>query len=266
MGTERQTDEIQEDGMAPPAGARTELVQASTESTSVSADLRVVSQRWPWLPAVFGLVLSTLCAFGFAGLAEQVFEQGPLVGLDRRLAEMAGPLRSPGGLEVFAVVTWLGDSLVVTPVALVAGIALVRVFRSWAPLVLLLLASIGTAATVELIKLTVARPRPPALPMVAMEDGFGFPSGHAAHSAAVYLMVACLLTQVLSVRWQRIGVVLVVMLLIAVTMCSRVVLGVHSPSDVLAGLLLGIGLTTALLSVYRLRLPARRMLADLARR
>lgn len=236
------------------------------EGSGVAADLRVVLARWPWLLAVFSVLLSGLCWWGFSWLAEQVYERGPLLGLDRRLLERVDPLRSPDVLDVFSTVTWLGDALVVTPIALVVGVTLRRATRSWAPLVLLLLASVCTGATVELVKLLIARPRPPALPMVAFEDGFGFPSGHSAHSTAVYLMVAVLLGRVLPVLWQRIAVVVVAVLCIGLTVCSRVVLGVHSPSDVLAGLLLGSGMTLLLLSLYRLRSPARGALARLAGR
>ena len=206
---------------------------------------------------MFGMVLTGLCALGLLGLAAQVSARGLVVEWDRRLLAMVDSLRSPGVLDVFAVLTWLGDSVLLMPLALVVGIGMGWSIRSRAPVVLLVLASTGTYVTVELIKVLIARPRPPALQTVVAEDGFGFPSGHSAHSTAVYLVIACLLVTILPALWQRISAVAVAVLLIVTTMCSRVVLGVHSPSDVVAGLLLGVAITAFLLGIYHH--PTRRI-------
>ncbi len=234
------------------------------ERPSVMGDLRTILQRWPWIQGVLGLVISALCAAGFTSLTGQVYDQGPVVALDRRLLELMGAVRSEPAISVWSVLTWVGDTLVVFPLAVVAGLLLARRKRSWSPFVLLVGSSAGVGATVELTKWIIARPRPPVAPLVGFEDGFGFPSGHSAQAAAVYLMLALLILPILTTAWHQAAVMLSAIALIATAMLSRIVLGVHAPSDVLGGLLLGIGCTALLLSVRPLVRSARDLLHRLA--
>src|SRR3546814_7679126 len=62
-----------------------------------------------------------------------------------------------------------------------------------------------------------------------------FPSGHSANSAIVYLTIATLLAQVVDTRGARNFILVAAGLLVAAIGCSRVYLGVHWPTDVLAG-------------------------------
>ena len=87
--------------------------------------------------------------------------------------------------------------------------------------------------------LVLARDRPSNLVYaIAQEEFFGknsFPSGHAANSAIVYLTIAGLLSQVVRGRPTRNYVIAAAVLLVGAIGTSRVYLGVHWPSDVLAG-------------------------------
>jgi undecaprenyl-diphosphatase len=87
----------------------------------------------------------------------------------------------------------------------------------------------------EWIKVTYARPRPAIVPHLVTELSYSFPSGHAKMSAVVYLTLGALLAQRsrrkrVKVFW--IGLTALLTLLIG---CTRVYLGVHHPSDVVAG-------------------------------
>ncbi|QGK68998.1 phosphatase PAP2 family protein [Allosaccharopolyspora coralli] len=234
------------------------------ERPSVTRDLRTILRRWPWVSGALGVLISALCAAGFTALAGQVYNRGPVVALDRRLLELVGEVRSEPAIAVWSVLTWVGDTLVVFPLAVVAGVLLVRRKRSWSPLVLLVASSAGVGSLVGLTKWIIARPRPPALPLVGVEDGFGFPSGHSAQAAAVYLMIALLILPLLTGSRRRAAVLLAAMALTATAMLSRIVLGVHSPSDVFGGLLLGVGWTVLLLSLRPLARSARELLHRLA--
>ncbi|RCW39114.1 undecaprenyl-diphosphatase [Halopolyspora algeriensis] len=222
------------------------------EGREEHATVRDLVAVYPWLPPVFGLILVALGAWAFAEITEQVYQHGPLLALDERLLERIATLRTPVLVGVFGVVTYAGDSLVVLPVAAITGILLVRPMRSWTPLLLLAATSVGAYLTVFLIKLLIARPRPIPAPNAATEDSFAFPSGHSAHSAAVYLMIAILLLRLLHSWWGRTTVLAATLLIVVITGISRLVLGVHSPSDVLAGWILGASLTVLLVSLWRL--------------
>lgn len=210
------------------------------------------------VPAVLGLVVSVLCAVGFTALAAQVSQPGWLVWLDHSLLDVAALQRTAPMVDVWSVLTWVGDGLLVVPVAVLVGSLLGLATRSWSPFVLLVLASVGVGLAVELLKHLIARPRPPVLEHVVAEDGFGFPSGHTAHAAAVYLMIALIAATMLRSVWASAAIVLTAVTLTTIAMMSRIVLGVHSPSDVAAGLLLGAGWTLLLVSVAQLAGSRRR--------
>jgi undecaprenyl-diphosphatase len=85
------------------------------------------------------------------------------------------------------------------------------------------------------IKSTVGRPRPTLVPHLTEAAGASFPSGHSFNSACVYIAIAlafAALSPRRSVRWTLIGAAVVMTILIAL---SRVWLGVHWPSDAIAG-------------------------------
>ncbi|WP_430535175.1 phosphatase PAP2 family protein [Listeria rocourtiae] len=96
---------------------------------------------------------------------------------------------------------------------------------------------IGGALLPWIIKQLVARPRPSD--MLVAQGGYSFPSGHATGSTAFYGMIAALLIIACSKMWQRLAIGLVALLIILTIMYTRVYLGVHYPSDVTAGFLLG---------------------------
>lgn len=99
---------------------------------------------------------------------------------------------------------------------------------------------IGLAAlTVEIIKSTVARERPQVLDPILVEHGFSFPSGHATLSMIAYGILAVLVSRSFLPRGARLAVYGVVVALVFLIGLSRVWLGVHYPSDVIAGWVAG---------------------------
>ncbi|MEG8033038.1 phosphatase PAP2 family protein [Sphingomonas aurantiaca] len=130
--------------------------------------------------------------------------------------------------------TALGGGIVLTiVVVLVAGLLIVQ--RLWLTAVAIVASSIGGNIVVELVKLHVARPRPDIVEHLVAVTHMSFPSGHSANSAIVYLTLAGLASQVTEHRATRAYLLVVAILLVGAIGCSRVYLGVHWPSDVLAG-------------------------------
>lgn len=153
---------------------------------------------------------------------------------DARVEAFVAPLRTPATDAFFTFVTRLGYWPVVVAVALglTVHLLLSRQRRGAAVLWMVL---VGNQISVELLKRTFARPRPPA--PVFVEHGWSFPSGHAAVGVAFVGMVTWLVARRAgALRWPIIALGATLGLLIGV---SRVWLRAHYASDVLAGWALG---------------------------
>jgi len=152
----------------------------------------------------------------------------------RRPGDLAVPI-GPHWLEAAMIdVTALGGTTVLTLIVTLTVIAL-AIERRWLTLTLVLGATIGGSITVEIVKALVGRARPLVVPHLVQVSSLSFPSGHSANSAIVYLTLATMLAQIIQHRPLRRFVLAVAILLALAIGCSRVYLGVHWPSDVLAG-------------------------------
>ena len=147
-------------------------------------------------------------------------------GFDPWLIARLHPGRPDGWVTAAWYLTWLGDWAVLVPLGLAGAGWLVRQGRRHDAAVLVLaLAAVRVLVGVQ--KHLVGRVRPDVTHYMT-ETSFSFPSGHSANAAATYLALALFLTG------SRVARVLAVLLVLAVGL-SRVVLGVHWPSDVIGG-------------------------------
>jgi len=167
-------------------------------------------------------------------------------------AAHADVLAQPWLLSAARAATTAGSSLVVDVVAAVVALALL-IARLWRGAVLVVVARLGELASTTAVKDLLARPRPTLVDPVDHAAGYSFPSGHAAGSAAVY---GALLLLVLprAARWARALLLAAGTLLICAVAASRVLLGVHYPSDVAAGMALGlawVGVAALLVTRFR---------------
>ena len=194
------------------------------------------------LLAAFALLL---LAFGFFELAGEVLE-GDTQQFDERvlaaLRDPADPARpiGPKWLHVAALdVTALGSATVLgLTVAAVSGfLALQGLYRN---ALFVFVASCGGWVLNAALKLAFARPRPDVVPHLREVMTLSFPSGHALTSAAVYLTLGALLMRVAKrpiAKWYCMGIAMLATALVGAT---RVYLGVHYPTDVLAGWIIGL--------------------------
>ncbi|CAM4365249.1 phosphatase PAP2 family protein [Listeria ivanovii] len=96
---------------------------------------------------------------------------------------------------------------------------------------------VGGALIPSIIKNIVQRPRPTF--KLIEQSGFSFPSGHATGSTVFYGMLAFFLILYVSKKWLQIMIAILALSIVSFVMYSRVYLGVHFPSDVVAGFLIG---------------------------
>jgi membrane-associated phospholipid phosphatase len=134
--------------------------------------------------------------------------------------------------------TAVGDPVVVDVVAAVVVVALV-VLKWWRAAMVVVLARVGELICESVVKVLVARSRPVLVHPIASASGYSFPSGHAGGSAAVYGALVLVFSAGIA-RWARLMLATATALLVGAVAVSRVLLGVHYPSDVAAGVALGL--------------------------
>ena len=105
---------------------------------------------------------------------------------------------------------------------------------------LVLASTVGATVVNTTLKAVIDRPRPEVVPKLTDVRTESFPSGHSAMSAAVYLTLGGLLAQTVKKRRLKLYCLTVAIVLTAMVGFSRVALGVHYPSDVMAGWSLGL--------------------------
>lgn len=195
------------------------------------------------LLAGFGLLLVWAAMLAFGGGAP----------LDRELLLALHAGAHPSLVRAAWIVTQFGDEAVLLPVTAVAALLLI-VRRKRRAAVLLLLVTLSGRLLVELQKGWTARPRPEAELHLVGTQTWSFPSGHAANATIVALALALLLVSDLRRRRAALAVAALLAFLVGL---SRVTLGVHWPSDVVAGWAFGLLWLLLLLGVARNREKAR---------
>lgn len=199
-----------------------------------------IRKSWqvPW--TLVAIAVAAMLAWAFIALLEEVSE-GDTRAVDEAIIlafrvpdNPADPIGEPWFEEAMRDITALGSAptLVIAVLAVVGFLALAK---AWRPAIFTLLASGGGLLLSSLLKYTIDRPRPDLVPHGNLIYTSSFPSGHSMMSAVVYLTLAALVTRLIErkrLKGYALAVAMTLTLLIGV---SRIYLGVHWPSDVLAG-------------------------------
>lgn len=194
-----------------------------------------------------GLALSLVGGFAaltiFTWLGAELLRKliGPWVTalFDAPVLQYAAAHRVAGLTSVMKAMTTVGNDLYLWIAVLIGGALLAWLTRSWRPLLLLALVMLGAVSLNHLIKLGVARTRPPSQFWAIPAHDWSFPSGHATESAAVYRTLGYRFAGTqrrLGVKILTYAIGIAAPFLIGI---SRVYLGVHWPTDVISGWALG---------------------------
>lgn len=210
------------------------------------------------------LILLVLIAGGvwlFAGLADEVGE-GETRKVDRAVllalrepADLSDPIGPPWMEEAVRDFTGLGSMAVLSLLTLAVCGFLVLDGKERVAL-LVFAAVTGGLLGSTLLKAGFQRPRPDLVPHRVVVSSSSFPSGHSMNAAATYLTLGALLARIQKKRRLRAFILSLAALLTLLVGFSRVYLGVHWPTDVLAGWTAG-GVWAFLCWVVALRLQRR---------
>ena len=220
---------------------------------SLSAILRALRQ-----PYFLTAVAVSLAVWGFAEIAEAVNERGTQT-FDEAILNA---LREPGHPDQLIGPKWVEQAM--RDITALGGVTVLTLITAVVCFYLTLsgrhdlslftcLAVIGGSIVTFALKDFFDRPRPQLVPHILVEvSSWSFPSGHAMGSAIVYLTLGAMLTES-APNWRLKGYVMCVAVALTLLIGStRVFLGVHYPTDVLAGWALGFAWAYGCRSVVRL--------------
>ena len=205
---------------------------------------------------VVGLLTAAAALVLFTWLGREILE-GEVLAFDERLRALVHDLASPRLTTLMRAASLYGGPGVLVPAGLVAAVAFL--IKGWPRGALLVVVTLAGAGLLNwLLKFSFARVRPASFFDYPLPGSPSFPSGHALYAASVFGGLAVLLTARIQNRLLQLAIWLVAISLILLVGISRVYLGVHYPSDVLAGYAIGIIWVTAVAFGDRLARHRRR--------
>ena len=196
-----------------------------------TSEARVLS--WPVV-----LALAVIPLYAFGELARGV-RSGEVLLFDRVVMESMDSLASPLMTTSLRLITASASTLVVTCLTLAMSIWWWRQTRRRSEVIILLVTVASSAALGQVLKALFTRPRPQVFPWLTTEGGWSFPSGHTLAATVLGGLVSWFIGGRQNSRRRR-RVWGAAALWVILVGASRVYLGVHYPSDVLASVAVGV--------------------------
>lgn len=214
----------------------------------------VLQPHRPERQMLLALALSAFALWVFIEVSEEMregdslkFDQWLLMAL-RSAADPTQPLGPTWLREVMRDITALGSTVVLLLVTL-ASIGFLALIRNRRTAIFVTVAVLGGMLLSAALKAGFDRPRPDIAMHTMSVYSASFPSGHAMMSAVVYLTLGAIIAAMLRGARLRLYVLGLCVFLTLIVGISRVFLGVHWPTDVLAGWALGASWAMACWSV-----------------
>jgi undecaprenyl-diphosphatase len=187
---------------------------------------------------VGGLIVAAIGTAIFVEVASHV-QSGSTQAFDESVIRWLAARHTHTLDAVMVEITALGTGTVVIMIVAVAGLFLVLTQHKYSA-ILLLASTAGGLVLNGVLKLGFNRPRPSIFVPSVNTVSSSFPSGHAMNATIVYMTVGYLAARLHKRKWARWLLIASVFVVIVLICFSRLYLGVHYPSDVLAGFLIGL--------------------------
>ncbi|WP_194290904.1 phosphatase PAP2 family protein [Nocardia aurantia] len=229
------------------------LVLALCSAVATAVLVRRGVLRWA---GGLALTVVALLTAGVAELTDNVVDRDGMTEIDATTLDWLIPHRTGWLTAVAKAISDLGDTPTMAAVA-VAACAWFAYRRRWPQFLLTGVAAAGAGIIVLALKTIVGRQRPPVMDRLVTETNQSYPSGHTLGSTVVVGVLTALVVLALRRRAAQVAVATAAAAFVLLVGVSRLYLGVHWPTDVLAGWAIGTLWSTVCVAGYlRLRRPA----------
>ncbi|MED3573945.1 phosphatase PAP2 family protein [Cytobacillus praedii] len=181
------------------------------------------------IPFIIGVI--SLLAFSFMAF---FVSANKVVQFDSTIITFVQGFENSSLTAVMKFFTFIGDTNSVIVLSILVITFLYAVLKHRVELILFIVAIIGSAVLNQLLKYSFQRARPELHRLIEIES-YSFPSGHAMNAFTVYTIISFLLWRHIPSRAGRILLIIISALMIFTIGISRIYLGVHYPSDIIAG-------------------------------
>jgi len=182
---------------------------------------------------------TVLAWLGLFGLISVLVVSGLTLPCDEALLRAVGAVRTPGLTELMLAFTLAGDGAIEVPMGLGIALLLYRLGHGdWAKRYLL--AGVAGEVLYLILKASFHRPRPDIITRLGEAGWYSYPSGHTMMAPVIWTFGFLLLARAVEQRLAKSILTAIALIAPAAIGASRLYLGVHYPSDVLAALSVGI--------------------------
>lgn len=188
-----------------------------------------------------GLTLSAISFFYFLALVQDILTHDPFVQADMRIMNLIADFRDLPTAKIFLLITYFGSWPIIMSLGAVIFIILFLLNEKRRALFFVSSVAI-TVGVYSILKLVINRTRPDIGYSLIPRNGFSFPSGHATMSIVFYGLLGYLIYRVCQKRWQKLLVITATLATVYFIGFSRMYLGVHWSSDILAGWAVGLSI------------------------
>lgn len=204
------------------------------------------------LDLTIGTLVTLFFIYLFFGIIQDYIGQEPLIQSDLRIINLTQILRTPNLNNVMLFITYLGSwKIVFSGAFLICLILFLR--RRWYHLWTFIISVSGGEILVWIIKNLVERPRPPLVNALTPETSFSFPSGHSFVALSFYGLLFYYLFRLSKNKFQKFLSIFFGIVIILSIGFSRIYLGVHWPTDVLASFAVGSAWLATLITIIEIK-------------
>jgi len=213
---------------------------------------RLIKDHKYGLYLTIGAILTIFFVSIFIKILKNYFNHAKLVQFDLRVINLFSTFRYEKLNHQALFITYLAKGEVVVVGIIVISLILILI-KKWRFLKALLISVLGGELFVWIIKNLIDRPRPPLVNAIVNETTYSFPSGHTFVAIAFYGLLGYFIIQSERNKFVKIISLFLISILIILIGLSRVYLGAHWPSDVLASLVSGAAWLSILITWLKIK-------------